>query len=212
MTRTELLAVAYRFHPRGLFDELPGYRGSEEWFRQREVGRRAAAGHPTFREMLRRLGYSFVDRNEYMLVKSYPGDGEFDPAYSAEIHLPGRTLGFHVCLLGPYYGIYRTGAPSEELAVLRVAQEIEATYAGYEPIPPELGNEVVPDLIVSATKAGRSTIYHCLLSPTWEWSSWADEDIEALALVQAIASNTPARPRDEGDGKTRVQEVTKRTG
>ena len=82
-----------------------------------------------------------------------------DPAYSGDIDIPGHKLGFHVSLLGPYYGIHRTGAPGEEPAALDLAREIEATYPGYEPIPPELGDEVVPDV----EDLGKTTIYVCLL-------------------------------------------------
>ena len=46
------------------------------------------------------------------------------------------------------------------------AREIEATYPGYEPIPPEIGNEVVPDVDV----IGGATIYVCLLSTVWTWA------------------------------------------
>lgn len=200
MRREDLLEVVYRFYPRGLFDGLPGYRGSQEWVRQREVARRAAAAHPTWREMLRRLGYSFMDYMEFMRVKSYPEDGDFDPAYSAEIYLPGRTLGFHVCVLGPYYGIQRTGDPSEEAAALAVAREIEATYPGYAPIPPELGDEVVPGVIVHGPNRD-VTIYHCLLSKHWELSSYADgEDLEerTRACDRRLVHEPPPGPRVEG--------------
>lgn len=204
MTREELLEVAYRFYPRNLLDGLPGYRESEEWARQREVARRAVAEHPTWRAMLRRLGHPFLDHAERMRATGYLGDGSFDPAYAADLYLPGRTLGFYVCLLGPYYGIYRTGAPEEESAALTVAREIETTYPGYEPIPPELGNEVVPDVILNGPGA-KTTIYHCLLSDGWELSSWAEgDDLEALARTKGLFGDTPPRCRDDdredGDG------------
>jgi hypothetical protein len=202
VTRSDLLDVAYRFYPRSLFDGAPGDRESEKRDRQLEVARRAVAEHPTWRAMLRRLGYSFMDRAEWMRSKSYLEHGIFDPAYAADLYLPGRTVGFYVCLLGPYYGIYRTGAPDEEPAALQIAHEIEATYPGYEPIPPELGNELVPGLTVTGAKAGHTTIYHCLLSPLWESSSWADDDdLEALARAQGLLPDTAPRPEadDEDD-------------
>lgn len=197
MTREELLSVVYTFHPRGLFDGLPGYRESEAWSRRREVVRRAVAEHPIWRAMLRRLGCSFLDHAERMRAESYLEGGSFDPAYGAHLYLPGRTLGFYVCLLGPYYGIYRTGAPAEEPAARAVAREIEATYPGYAPIPPELGDEVVPDVIVHGPGVA-TTIYHCLLSDGWELSSWADgDDLEALARAKGLFGDTP--PRGQAD-------------
>lgn len=103
-----------------------------------DVTRRALSEYATWEAMLDRLGA----QNESLSLLA----GWVDPAYSAFIVIPGRrTLSFHVCFLGPYYGIHRTGAPGEEPAASGIVREIEATYPGYEPIPPELGNEVVPD-------------------------------------------------------------------
>jgi hypothetical protein len=72
-----------------------------------------------------------------------------------------------VSLLGPYYGIHDTGEPDEKLAV--IAAEIEATYPGYQTIPPDLGNEVVPDVYEPRTRFGEATIYLCLFSDVWTW-------------------------------------------
>jgi hypothetical protein len=215
MTRSDLLEVAHRFYPRGLFHGLPGYQESEERARQREIARRAVAGHPTWKAMLRRLGarYSFMDHSECMQAKSYLEDGDFDPAYSGSVDIPGRTLGFHVCLLGPYYGIHRMGAVGEEPAALDIAREIEAAYPGFEPIPPELGNEVVPDIIARGTEAGRSTIYHCLFSPWWELSSWADgDDLGALARARGLIPDAAPRRGDDGEDDPGVRHVARRIG
>ena len=70
-------------------------------------------------------------------------------------------------LLGPYYGIHSRGEPDEIPAA--VAEEIEATYPGYQPIPPELGNEVVPDVAMNVVLMGEATIYMCLFSEVWTW-------------------------------------------
>lgn len=206
MTREELLEVAWRFYPRNLFDGLPGYRESEEWARQREAARRAVAEHPTWRAMLRRLGHPFLDHAERMRATGYLEGESLDPAYGAQLYLPGRTLGFYVCLLGPYYGIYRTGAPEEESVALTVAREIEATYPGHEPIRPELGNDVVPGVILNGP-GQKTTIYECLLSDRWESSSWADgDDLEAVARVKGLFGDTPPRSMDE-DGEDDDGEV-----
>jgi hypothetical protein len=100
------------------------------------------------------------------------------PAYSARIYRPKdlepvpslssrASLSFHVSLLGPYYGIHDRGEPNEKPAV--IAEEIEATYPGYHPIPPELGNEVVPDVAMDGALMGEATIYMCLFSDVWTW-------------------------------------------
>ncbi|APR86708.1 hypothetical protein A7982_12057 [Minicystis rosea] len=72
-------------------------------------------------------------------------------------------------LLGPYYGIHLPGVPGEERVASDVVREIEATYPGYRPIPPEIGNEIVPDVEVDGGPLGEATIYVCLFSIVWTW-------------------------------------------
>jgi len=118
--------------------------------------------------MLDRRGARYGLKNDSLFLLA----GGDDPAYSARIYLHGsRTLGFHVCFLGPYYGVHRLGGPGEEPAASEIVQEIEATYPGYEPIPEEIGNEVVPDVAPDVLLLGEGTIYDCLLSVTWATSS-----------------------------------------
>jgi hypothetical protein len=167
MTRSDLLALVYRFYPRGLLVGGPDYDDTEERYRQREAARRGAAEYPTWDAMTDRLGarYPLMSHSVCLLA------GWCVPAYSADIEIPGYVIGFHVSLLGPCYGIRRTGAPGEEPVAHDLAREIEATYPGYEPIPPELGNEVVPDVSLDKRLFGEATIYDCLLSQEWEASS-----------------------------------------
>jgi len=190
MTRPDLLAVVYKFYPRGLFVGTGEYNRSEERCRQREAARRGVAEYPTWKAMIRRLGarYSVMDHSVRVLGATYL-EGGYDPAYSGDLDLPGHTLGFHVSLLGPYYGIHRTGAPGEEPAALILTREIEASYPGYEETPPELGNEVVPDV----EDPGTTTIYVCLLSEVWGWSSGSRD--------QGAASHEPEEP-DPGAEET----------
>jgi hypothetical protein len=54
-------------------------------------------------------------------------------------------------------------------AAAEIARAIDATYPGYVEIPPEIGNEVVPD--ISLKMFGETTIYHCILSEEWDRSS-----------------------------------------
>ena len=168
MTPAELLEVVYSFYPRGLFVGGLGYKDTVERQRQRDAARRGVAAFPAWRAMLDRLGarYPLMDHSLHLLA------GGRDPAYSAAIDLPeGGTLYFHVSLLGPYYGIHRTGAPGEEPAACDLAREIEVAYPGYQPIPPEIGDEVVPDVTLDKRFFGEATIYECLLSELWEWGS-----------------------------------------
>ena len=81
-----------------------------------------------------------------------------------EHHLAHRAL---VSLLGPYDGIHLPGIPEEEPVAREIAREIEATYPGYQPIPPELQNEVVPDVTMVAVSMGEATIGMLLFSIAW---------------------------------------------
>jgi hypothetical protein len=170
MTRDEVLEVVYRFHPRGLYVDGLGYRDTEERRRQRDAMRRAGAECAIWEAMLRRLRshYQLWNRSVHDLGKTYP---DYDPAHRGELYVPGHRIGFYVSVLGPYYGIRRVGAPGEEPAALELAREIEASYPAYKPIPPELGNEVVPDVTLDKRLFGEATIYDCLLSQDWEDSS-----------------------------------------
>jgi hypothetical protein len=218
MTRAELLEVVYRFYPRGLDTTDPGHHDTEEAQRQRDAVARGAAGYPTWKAMLGRLEarYPVVDDSPYLL------SGVWYSAYSASIEIPGRKLGFHVSLLGPYYGIHRTGLPIEERAARDLGREIEATYPGYAPIPPGLGDDVVPDVSpFFGVELGKATIYVCLLSDLWNCSSepWpppehtlteAERDVLAPLLARAEARRARpsgavirvirAEPREPRDG------------
>ncbi len=190
MTRAEVLQVVYQFYPRDMPPVGPEHDATEEAQRQRDAVRRGATAYPIWQAMLGRLSerYPVVDDAGSILA------GFWEAAYSASIEIPGRKLGFHVSLLGPYYGIHRTGLPVEAAAALDLAREIEATFPGYAPIPRELGDEVVPDVSpFLGVDFGKATINVCLLSDAWTSSSepWpppersladlTDDEREALA-------------------------------
>ncbi|WP_437952246.1 hypothetical protein WME98_17045 [Sorangium sp. So ce296] len=180
--RSELLDVVYRFYPRGVHKiqrihvppNEPVYEDTEEHRRLVEAANRGRAEYPTWKAMIRRLKDRYRLQNESVHLLA----GGSAPAYSARIYRPKdlepvpslssrASLSFHVSLLGLYYGIHSRGEPDEIPAA--VAEEIEATYPGYQPIPPELGNEVVPDVDVDGVPMGEATIYVCLLSVVWTW-------------------------------------------
>ena len=174
MNRSELLDVVYRFYPRGLLPlprihvplDDPFYDDTEQHRRLKEAADRGRAEYPTWEAMARRLGDRYRLQNESLSLLS----GATDPAYSARIWLTDETaLSFHVSLLGPYYGIHLPGLPEEEPVAREIAREIEATYPGYQPIPPELTDEVVPDATMFAVLMGEATIGMCLFSEVWTW-------------------------------------------
>jgi hypothetical protein len=172
LTRSELLDVIYRFYPQKMLpiarEHVPpgdlAYDDTEEHRRLVEAANRGRAEYPTWKAMIRRLGdrYSLENASLHLL------SGGTDPAYSACIWLTDKTeLSFHVSLLGPYYGIHLPGIPEEEPVAREIAREIEATYPGYQRIPRELGDEVVPDLLAPVAYFGVATIYVCLFSEVW---------------------------------------------
>ena len=182
ITRSELLDVVYRFYPRGLLPLMriyvplnePFYDDMEEHRRLVEAANRGRAEYPTWEAMIGRLGDRYGLQNESLSLLS----GGVEPAYSARIYRPKdlepvpspqsrASLSFHVSLLGPYYGIHDRGEPDEKPAA--IAREIEATYPGYQQIPPELGNEIVPDVAMDVVLMGEATIYICLFSNVWTW-------------------------------------------
>jgi hypothetical protein len=174
MTRSELLAVVYRFHPRGVHRYDPAYDTSQERLRLVDAARKARVDYPAWYAMIGRLGSRYGMQNESLHLLA----GGNDPAYSARIYLPQETVSFHVCCLGPYYGVHHTGDAAEAAAA--IAQEIEATYPGYQPIPPDLGNEIVPDVEMDTVSMGEATIHVCLLSVVWGWGGIREPHEPAL--------------------------------
>jgi len=171
ITRSELLDLVYRFYPRGILDihrmhVPPGeivYDDTEENCRLMVAAARGRREWPTWKAMIRRLGDQCSVQDEALHLLS----GGVDPAYSGRVWLTDKTtINFHVSLLGPYYGIQLPGVPEEEPVAREIAREIEATYPGYQTIPPEIGNEVVPD-VTAGRDFGSATIYICLFSPVW---------------------------------------------
>lgn len=182
ITRSELLDVVHRFYPRGVLPYArihvppgePFYDDTDEYRRLVEASNRARIEYPKWKAMTRRLGDRYSLQNESIRLLG----GGIDSAYSARIYRPRdvepvpsfssrASLSFHVSLLGPYYGIHDMGEPDEKPAA--IASEIEATYPGYKQIPPELGNEVVPDVSMREGLMGEATIYVCLFSDVWTW-------------------------------------------
>ncbi|WP_437832431.1 hypothetical protein [Sorangium sp. So ce1153] len=182
VSRSDLLNVVYCYYPRGVhcFDRIhvppnePFYGDTEEHRRLVEAANRGRADYPKWEAMIHRLGDRYSLHNESLSLVS----GGMEPAYSARIYRPKdfepapslssrASLSFHVSLLGPYYGVHNRGEPDEISAA--VAEEIEATYPGYQTIPPELGNEIVPDVSMDWAFMGEATIYVCLFSRVWTW-------------------------------------------
>lgn len=210
MTHSELLELVYRFYPRGVFPYAPAhvplhersYHDTDERRRVLDAARRGGQDYPTWKAMIDRLGDQLVLQDESLHLLS----GGADPAYSARMYRPGdmnpgdplmsrASLSFHVSLLGPYYGVHDTGEQGGKEAAIIIG-EIETTYPGYKLVPPEIGNEVVPDVGMDGVAFGAATIYVCLFSPVWEWVEHDDSpspELTASVAQEADGRGSPVR-------------------
>ncbi|MGK4002385.1 hypothetical protein WMF31_07170 [Sorangium sp. So ce1036] len=57
-------------------------------------------------------------------------------------------------------------SPDEQPYAAGIAEEIVATW-GYEPMPPEVGRIIVPDVATDSRPLGEATLYDCLFSDDW---------------------------------------------
>ena len=172
ITRSELLDVVHQHYPRGMLQihrmhVPPGelvYDDTEEHCRLITAAARGRREYATWNAMIDGLEDRYSVQNESLHLLA----GGIDPAYSGRVWLIlGKTsINFHVSLLGPYYGIQLPGVPEEEPVAHEIARAIEAAYPGYQTIPPDLGNEVVPD-VTAGRDFGSATIYTCLFSEVW---------------------------------------------
>jgi hypothetical protein len=168
ISRSELLRLIYDFYPAGVPIEHPDYEKTAEYLRRIEAQRLSSAERTKWKGMLQRLGA--VDASFLMFADGWP-----DSALSAYLELPRCKLGFHVSVLGPYYGIHRIGAANDGPAAEAIANEIERIY-GFQPIPPEVGYGRVRHVEVEPRRMDEATIYACLLSRDWNTSSQDDDD------------------------------------
>lgn len=57
-------------------------------------------------------------------------------------------------------------SPDERPYAAWIAQDIEATW-GYEPMPPDVGKVIVPDVATNLRLLGEATLYDCLFTDNW---------------------------------------------
>ncbi|MEO7330657.1 MAG: hypothetical protein ABI193_18930 [Minicystis sp.] len=118
----------------------------------------------------------------------------WDRCFSGEVGLPvrvpkesRRTLDFFVSFIVPYYAfrstaylfngqLTRKGEPDVDAEVSfvltpdelpfaeAIAAEVEATFPGHEPMPPEVGLTIVPDVVAGRGWFGEATLFGCLFS------------------------------------------------
>ena len=193
----ELLAVVYRFYPRGLSPGDPGYKETKEYLRLVEArikaGHEDLGGNSPWRTLLARLSARFPE-HELQDGSFHLPTGEMDAGHTCLFWLSPRgpweknhVLGFWISFLVPCYVIYSsahvvspspeprdgsqdirfTFSPDEEPYARALIEEIAVVFPGYELMPPELGNQIVPDVVAGNQLMGKTTIYHCLFSDCW---------------------------------------------
>jgi hypothetical protein len=187
----EILSVIYQYYPRGLAAEGP-YFTSEEDRRLVEARKRAGGNRSRWLAMLARLSDRFPDCTVHDGSVHLPL-GEMDAAHCGELFLPTARknehhhVGFMVSFLLPVYVIYdrkwATGEAYEgsldrwtetRLGVSNAyargaAEEIASEYPGYEPMPPDVGRLIVPDVETPQRSFGKVTILDCLCSDFTRW-------------------------------------------
>lgn len=180
----ELIQLAYHFHPRGIPIQSPAYKRSKEYKRRLEACRKAADFYAAWLAMIRRLAAFFPQYRVYNHAMYLLSPGWDIPEFAGLIELaaePGKqnpVIEFRVSVLVPYYKLFRKDVVDEnqsrkcfallgeEAAVAaRIAHEIEATFEGYEALPPDVGNTIVPDLILPELPLDHATLYDCLMYP-----------------------------------------------
>lgn len=180
----ELTQLAYSFHPRGMPVQSPAYKRSKEYKRLLEACRKAIDTYASWVAMIRRLAGHFPQYRVYNHAMYILSPGWDIPEFAGVIELAGGPgehspmIEFRVSVLVPYYKLYRRDVVDEnqsrkcfELSAEEqqvgecVAREIETTFEGYEAVPPEVGNMVVPELALPGRPLGEATLYDCLMYP-----------------------------------------------
>lgn len=193
----ELMAIAHHFHPRGISPSAPGYDDTEEHRRLVAARRRAGTENHAWRAMLARLralspGKTVQDRSLHLTT----GEADACYSALLWLRLDEATavreknaaLGILVSFLAPCYVVYQTsyvavdpvgGAPSwheqirftfsprEQPVAHAVVQEIEASFPGYESMPREIGDIIVPDLAAGFRSLGEARLFDLLFTDDW---------------------------------------------
>ncbi|HLL55626.1 MAG TPA: hypothetical protein VK447_18845 [Myxococcaceae bacterium] len=182
----ELLAVIYRYYPRGLYPDDPGYHDTEEHRRLVRARLKAAAEGGPWDVLLDHLYARFPDAVMNRSLGLFTGS--YDAGYQGSISLPlrgwyekYRAVYCVISFLVPYYAVYTaanvvapvthggqmtcyrdfTFTPDEEPYARALTEEILAGFPGYEPMPPEIGYTPLPADIKSFWKG---TIYDALFT------------------------------------------------
>jgi hypothetical protein len=123
-TTNELIDIVRLYYTRGVSNDDPRYKETEEYLRLAAARRRAGADCKAWRSMLQKLGRQFPE-NAIMDHSAHLPTGHYDACYYGTIELPNgvgehsHSLGFLVSFLVPYYCVYS----------LRIVEDVEKTEA-----------------------------------------------------------------------------------
>lgn len=101
-----------------------------------------------------------------------------------------HEIGLAICFIAPYYVLYssrrvdRTSCAlmpeseprlfhpfdldDDEIADAQImVDEMKALFPEHEPMPPNIGNIVVPDVMAGNQRIGKATLYHCFFTDAW---------------------------------------------
>lgn len=192
-TVPELLEIAYTYFPRVPQEEeraTPEYQRRLEAHRRAGAGE----SYEAWRVMLRRLRVRLNEaenpdievRNQSTRLLA-PDDAPLDRCYCGCVYLPSRRpeevshrVSFRVSFVVPYYYIYSihqvttpgdfeyrisfSFSEDEVPFAQAVEEEIRQSYPGHEPMGPDVGLIVVPDVATTYQQPGEATIYDCLFT------------------------------------------------
>lgn len=187
-----LLSLVYRYYPRGMNEDAPGYKETEEHRRLIRARIQASAVGNPWTVLLDRL-YARFPRGIHNGSLHLPTGG-MDAGYVGWLELPPRgwyevhhKVGFLISFIAPRYVLYSASVvvapttrssgrtqdirfaftPDEEPHAHALAGEISFVFPGYEPLPPEVGQVIVPDVVAGNKRMGQTTLYHCLFTDAW---------------------------------------------
>jgi hypothetical protein len=189
----DLLAVVHRFYARGMQQYDPGYENTEQYRRLAQARIQSGAEGNRWDVLLERLS-GRLPKEKIQSGSVHLPTGRWDACYSGLFWLPPRgpweknhVIGFLASFLVPCYVVYSsvhvaipeskpqdwshkisfTFSPDEQPSAQIITEEILSIFPGYEPMPPEIGNVIVPDVVAGNQTLGETTLYHCLFTDDW---------------------------------------------
>ncbi|MBK9260183.1 MAG: hypothetical protein IPM54_10145 [Polyangiaceae bacterium] len=188
-TMHELLQIVYQYYWRST-----SYDTSEPYGpREALVEARKHAGRPNsaWQKLLVRLDARFPDRATNRSL--HLAGGGFDACYLVKLEGSSNAdgephdIGLAISFIAPYYVVYNSrhvkknhhnydevwrlhpfDLADDEIADARaMVDEMKKYFPDHEPLPEEIGNIVVPDVLVCNQLLGMGTIYHCLFTDSW---------------------------------------------